>query len=94
MPLNLKRTRTLLLGFDFKALFIEELGWDRYTSILLEEEEQLTIIEVGRRATKAFRTSGTGLLYVFYFAVEIPPQGVVFYSKIKLRETLEHGNEK
>ncbi|MBW2116246.1 MAG: hypothetical protein JRH04_15835 [Deltaproteobacteria bacterium] len=30
MPLNLTRTRTLLHGFDFNTLFIEELGWDRY----------------------------------------------------------------
>ena len=34
MPLNLERTRRLLRGFDFKTLFIEELGWDHYTSIL------------------------------------------------------------
>ena len=30
MPLNLEKTRTLLHGFDFNTLFIEELGWDRY----------------------------------------------------------------
>jgi len=34
MPLNIKRTRTLLQNFDFKTLFIEELGWNHYTSIL------------------------------------------------------------
>ena len=34
MPLNLERTRKLLRGFDFKTLFVEELGWDHYTSIL------------------------------------------------------------
>jgi hypothetical protein len=34
MPLNLERTRRLLRGFDFKTLFLEELGWDHYTSIL------------------------------------------------------------
>jgi len=34
MPLNLTRIRTLLHGFDFKALFIEELGWDRYKTEL------------------------------------------------------------
>jgi hypothetical protein len=34
MPLNLERTRRLLRNFDFKTLFIEELGWDHYTSIL------------------------------------------------------------
>lgn len=34
MPLNLERTRRLLQKFDFKTLFVEELGWDHYTSIL------------------------------------------------------------
>ena len=34
MPINLERTRALLQSFDFKALFIEEPGWDRYTSTL------------------------------------------------------------
>ena len=34
MPLNLERTRTLLRNFDFKTLFVEELGWDHYTSAL------------------------------------------------------------
>jgi len=34
MPLNLERTRTLLRNFDFKNLFVEELGWDHYTSAL------------------------------------------------------------
>ena len=34
MPPNLERTRALLQGFDFKTLFIEELGWDRYTTTL------------------------------------------------------------
>ena len=34
MPLNIKRVRTLLRNFDFKTLFVEELGWDHYTSIL------------------------------------------------------------
>jgi hypothetical protein len=34
MPLNLIRTRTLLQNFDLKTLFIEELGWDHYASIL------------------------------------------------------------
>jgi hypothetical protein len=28
MPLNLERTRRLLQSFDFKTLFIEELGWE------------------------------------------------------------------
>ena len=27
MALNIENTRTLLQGFDFKTLFIEELGW-------------------------------------------------------------------
>lgn len=34
MPLNLDRTRTLLQNFDFKTLFIEELGWDRHDAFL------------------------------------------------------------
>ena len=34
MPLNLEHTRTLLQAFDFKTLFIEELGWDRYKTDL------------------------------------------------------------
>jgi hypothetical protein len=34
MPLNLEITRTLLHGFDFNTLFIEELGWDRYKAEL------------------------------------------------------------
>jgi len=36
MPLNLniERVRTLRGDFDFKALFIEELGWDRYRTEL------------------------------------------------------------
>jgi len=34
MPLNLELTRTLLRSFDFKTLFIEELGWDRYKTEL------------------------------------------------------------
>ena len=34
MPLNLERTRRLLRGFDFKTLFVEELGWDHYISTL------------------------------------------------------------
>ena len=34
MPLNLERTRRLLRNFDFKTLFIEELGWDQYKAEL------------------------------------------------------------
>jgi len=34
MPLNLERTRKLLQSLDFKTLFIEELGWDRYKTEL------------------------------------------------------------
>ena len=34
MPLNLEQTRKLLQSFDFKALFVEELGWDRYATTL------------------------------------------------------------
>jgi len=34
MSLNLERTRALLQSFEFKALFIEELGWDRYNATL------------------------------------------------------------
>jgi len=34
MPINLERTRKFLQSFEFKALFIEELGWDRYTATL------------------------------------------------------------
>ena len=30
MPLDLARTRQLLANFDFKNLFIEELGWNRH----------------------------------------------------------------
>lgn len=34
MPMNLERTRKLLQSFDFKTLFIEELGWDQYKTEL------------------------------------------------------------
>ncbi|MGH8580017.1 MAG: Eco57I restriction-modification methylase domain-containing protein, partial [Gammaproteobacteria bacterium] len=35
MPkLNIERTRELLQRFDFARLFIEELGWDRYSGAL------------------------------------------------------------
>ncbi len=34
MPLNLEQTRRLLREFDFKTLFVEELGWDHYTTTL------------------------------------------------------------
>jgi len=34
MSLNFERTRALLQSLDLKALFIEELGWDRYTTTL------------------------------------------------------------
>ncbi|MCG2778338.1 MAG: hypothetical protein L6406_21910, partial [Desulfobacterales bacterium] len=34
MPLNLERTRRLLREFDFKTVFVEELGWDHYTTTL------------------------------------------------------------
>ena len=30
MPMNTTRARQLLRNFDFRPLFIEELGWDRY----------------------------------------------------------------
>jgi type I restriction-modification system DNA methylase subunit len=36
MPLDFINTRKLLQSFDFKTLFIEELGWDRYTSQPIE----------------------------------------------------------
>jgi len=32
--MNLERTRKLLQSFDFKPLFIEELGWDQYKTDL------------------------------------------------------------
>ena len=31
MPLDITRTRQLLKDFNYRKLFIEELGWDRYT---------------------------------------------------------------
>jgi len=34
MPLNIKRIRTLLQNSDFKTLFVEELGWNRYKAEL------------------------------------------------------------
>jgi type I restriction-modification system DNA methylase subunit/uncharacterized protein YlzI (FlbEa/FlbD family) len=34
MLVNTERTRALLQSFEFKALFIEEFGWDRYTTTL------------------------------------------------------------
>jgi hypothetical protein len=30
MPLNVAKARELLKSFDFRRLFIEELGWDRH----------------------------------------------------------------
>jgi len=35
MSLDTERTRKLLQSFDFKALFVEELGWDNYTAPLV-----------------------------------------------------------
>src|SRR5271165_2991506 len=32
MPMNTSRARQLLRNFDFRPLFIDELGWDRYNS--------------------------------------------------------------
>ena len=34
MTLDFARTRRYLKAFDLENLFIEELGWDRYTSSL------------------------------------------------------------
>lgn len=34
MPMNATRARQLLRNFNFRALFIEELGWDRHNSAL------------------------------------------------------------
>lgn len=34
MPMNTTRARQLLRNFDFRPLFIDELGWDRYDSAL------------------------------------------------------------
>ncbi|MEK6776339.1 MAG: DNA methyltransferase [bacterium] len=34
MPLDVDRTRKLLKNFDFRKLFIDELGWDRHTQDL------------------------------------------------------------
>lgn len=34
MDLNVIRTRQYLREFDFKRLFIEELGWDQYATKL------------------------------------------------------------
>ena len=47
MPLNLEHTRTLLQAFDFKALFIEELGWDRFkTELDVSADGQKTFIRI------------------------------------------------
>ena len=35
MSLDTERTRKLLQSFDFKTLFVEELGWDNYTTLLV-----------------------------------------------------------
>lgn len=35
MALDTERTRKLLQSFDFKTLFVEELGWDHYTAPLV-----------------------------------------------------------
>jgi hypothetical protein len=34
MPLDISRARVFLQGFDFKKLFIEEMGWDHHTQNL------------------------------------------------------------
>ncbi|MEW6359300.1 MAG: SAM-dependent methyltransferase [Planctomycetota bacterium] len=34
MPLDFARTRKLLAAFDFKTLFVEELGWNRHSALL------------------------------------------------------------
>ena len=36
MAINRKRIRQCLSDFDFKTLFIEELGWDRFTRAAID----------------------------------------------------------
>jgi len=57
MILDTARTRRYLKGFDFESLFIEELGWDHYTTSLDVEvdEERFTLQAVAeKRGVVAF----------------------------------------
>jgi Eco57I restriction endonuclease. len=49
--INLDRTRTLLQNFDFKTLFIEELGWDRHDATLeiSVEEKSYTLTAIAEK---------------------------------------------
>jgi len=61
--INLDRTRTLLQNFDFKTLFIEELGWDRHDASLeiSVEEKSYTLTAIAeKRGLGAFVFTSPG----------------------------------
>ncbi len=56
MPLNVNRVRQLLKGFDFSALFREELGWDSHSApleILLDSEPKKLLAVAQKRGMVA-----------------------------------------
>jgi len=65
MMLDTARIRCHLKGFDFESLFIEELGWDNYTTSLDVEidEQQFTLQAVAeKRGVVAFTCALTGTI--------------------------------
>lgn len=52
MPLDTARIRQHLKAFDFKSLFIEELGWDRYKAQPLQVPVDGSMYSLQARAEK------------------------------------------
>ena len=42
MTLDVERTRQYLRDFDFQGLFVRQLGWDRHTSAMTAEIDDVT----------------------------------------------------
>src|ERR1043165_554309 len=62
MPLDTQRTRHYLKTFDFRPLFNEELGWERYTATFRIELDGLTFTLTGiaeKRGLVAFLCSSS-----------------------------------
>jgi Eco57I restriction-modification methylase len=62
MPLDTQRTRQYLKAFDFRPLFNEELGWERYAATLQVKFDGLTFILTGiaeKRGLVAFLCSSS-----------------------------------
>ena len=55
MPLDTTRVRELLVTGDLRALFVEELGWDRYSALLeviVDEESAQIACDEDRKSTR------------------------------------------